>query len=320
MSTGIKRIITTIENEANTKDLTAFVFIGYFLLHTLKGVLIKKGIKEQDMYKYLKLDTSVRKKSNLPNITFEILLDYIDYELSYWQDKDQLIYKRILSNWNILGLKTLKNEFRKNQNGVEKIYQEFLKIDIDILSLMDIFEGLKATNKKLQDHFTPIDLANIVSAIVLKDNNILGTKDIIKIYDPTCGIGRLFYPVFIDLREKYPTKTIEILGMDLCEEYAVFTQSLYSLINLNHTHIYIGNSLFSDPFKGVKVDIIVGNPPFGIKDYGIKTKMKLLKFEDTINSYNAREQLNAKLKKLYDRAPLISEKEYLAIKNDFRAA
>jgi len=320
MQKNIAKLITTIKTEANTKDLTAFVFIGYFLLHTFKNELIHKGVKEKDMYKYLKLDVLARENSNyMQNVAFQGFLESVDYELDVWKSVSDSFHKNVLTNWNILGLQTLKKEFKKNKNGVERIFQEFLNIDIDILSLMDIFEGLKATNKKLQDHFTPMDLASLISKIVLDGNTTIGAKDTIKIYDPTCGIGRLFYPIFIELREKYPAKTIKILGMDLYEEYAVFTQSLYSLINLNDTHIFIGNSLLADPFNGVKFDIPIANPPFGLKDYGIQTKMELLKFEDTINSYK-RDHLSPSLKKIYDKAPLISEQKYLSIKNDFRAA
>ena len=184
---------------------------------------------------------------------------------------------------------------------------------------MDLFEGLKITSKKLQDHFTPMDLSNFACKIALKESNRFDKKETIKIYDPTCGIGRLFYPTFIELREKYPTKTIKILGMDLCEEYAVFTQSLFSLINLNHTHIFIGDSLLADPFSGTKMDIVLSNPPFGIKDYGIDTKMKLSKFEDSVTN-TTRKHLSISLEKRYNKTPLISKKEYLSIKNDFRAA
>ena len=320
MQTNIAKLITTIKTEANTKDLTAFVFIGYFLLHTFKNELIHKGVQEKDMYKYIKLDVLARENSNyMRDLTFQGLLESIDYELYVWKSVSDSFHKRVLTNWNILGLQTLKKEFRKNKKGVERILQEFLNIDIDILSLMDIFEGLKATNKKVQDHFTPMRAANFSSTMLLNDDNILKSKEIITIYDLSCGIGRLFYPVLIELKEKYPTKTIKIFGMDLYEEYAVFTQSLYSLINLNDTHIFIGNSLFADPFQGFHFDIYVGNPPFGIKDYGIQTKMELLKFEDTINSYK-RDHLSPSLKKIYDKAPLISKQKYLSIKNDFRAA
>lgn len=314
MKADMTKLIKTIKTEAYTKELTSFVFIGYFLLHALKGVLLVKGIKEQDIYKYLE----VNKPTNLPEMKAESLLEAIDYELNYWKNTNKSEYNRILESWNILGLKVLRKEFKKNKSGFDKILLEFLQADVNILSLMDLFEGVKHTSKKFKDYFTPMDLSNFASRIVLHDRNF-EKQDTIKVYDPTCGIGRLFYPAFVSLKEKYPNKTIQLLGMDLCEEYAVFTQSIFSLINLNNTHIFIGNSFFADPFSGTKMDIGLSNPPFGIKDYDIDTKMKLLKYEDKLFS-RTQEHLSSALEKIYNKAPLISKKEYLSIKNDFRAA
>jgi len=311
----MKELVETIKSESITKDKTSFVFIGYLILLEYKGMLLSQGVKQSEIYKHLSIPKQTTKCEYDNTDSFQPVIDLVDYRLMEYKNQSENFYNRVKENWDKLGLQTIREEFKNNPQGMIKILLQFNHIEVNIPSLMELYELLNPTDKKLNDFFTPMNVANGASSLIsdMKFDNI----EEINIFDGACGVGRLFYPKFIELKNKYPNKTINIYGIDLFERFAVFTQSIFSLINIDNTTIVIGNSLHSQPFQGIRIDIVLGNPPFNGKDYGFDIKMKILKYEDTFISKYTRDFKghSANTIKKYKDTPLVSQEEYLELIN-----
>ncbi len=268
-------LMNTIELNTNTKDKTAICFLGYYTLFNMKMILLKSenNINEDNIYKYLERplthtgngkcfilkDKLIRNSFKLNDI--DEVLNHINFLFNYYKKTlDKENYNRIFQNWEDLGLSELRKEAIKNKTGINKVIKEFDNINnfnIDIL--IDLFEKLNISNKYLSDYFTPIDISKVISSSISRGINM--EENYINIYDPCCGIGRLLYYSFIELKEKYPNKEINVFGIDLCNRFKVFTESIFNLINYNKTFIENGNTL-TDKFDFPKMDICVANPPF----------------------------------------------------------
>lgn len=318
MNTDMNKLITTIKTETVTKDKTSFAFIGYLILLEYKGMLLSQGLKQEEIYKYLHIPKQTTKSEYDKNVDFQAILDLVDYRLTEYKTQSVEFYNRVKKNWDNLGLQTIKREYKNNPKGMNKIFLQFNHIEVNIQSVMDLYEGLNQTDKTLNDFFTPTNVSNGISKLLINLNTNLAQKEEINIYDCACGIGKLFYPTLLDLKEKYPNKIVNIYGIDMYDKFAIFTQSIFSLINFNHTHIVIGNSLQVNPFNGIKMDLVLGNPPFKQQDYGIDIQFKILKYEDTHFTQFKRVFNSIKMSKGYKEAPLITEKEYFDIVGNYK--
>jgi len=318
MEQNIKKLADTIKSETITKDKTSFVFIGYLILLEYKGRLLSQGIRQSDIYKYLSIPIQTTKSEYDNADSFQPIINLIDYRLMEYKYQSKKLYNRVKENWDMLGLKTIREEFQNNPQGMIKILLQFNHIEVNIQSMMELYELLNPTDKKLNDFFTPMNVAQGASALI--NDNTLEDKEEINIFDGACGIGRLFYSKFIELKNKYPNKIINIYGIDLCARFATFTHSMFSLINIDNTNIVIGNSLQSQPFQNIKMDIMLGNPPFDKKGYDIDTVLKILKYEDKFISKVKRDLREHPLSvvKHYQNTPIITQEEYLQLTNNFK--
>lgn len=274
----MEQLAKTIQLNTNTKDKTAICFLGYFTLYNMKSLLVQfeNEINDTNFYKYLERplthtenkngfiikDKVVRNSFKLNNI--DEVLNSIDYMFkSYRVALDKESYERVVDNWEDLGLRELKKEAKENKTGINKVIEEFDNINnFNIEMLIDLFEELNVSNKFFNDYFTPTDISKMIATMASKEFNT--KRPYINIYDPSCGIGRVLYHTFIELKEKYPNKKINIFGIDLCNRFKVFTESILSLINFNKTFIERGNTL-EDKFDFPKMNICVANPPYNKK-------------------------------------------------------
>lgn len=318
MEQNMKKLVDTIKSETITKDKTSFVFIGYLVLLEYKGMLLSQGVKHSEIYKHLSIPKQTTKSEYDNADSFQPILDLVDYRLMEYKNQSEKFYNRVKENWDNLGLQTIREEFKINPQGMIKILLQFNHIEVSIPSLMELYELLNPTDKKLNDFFTPMNVAKGASSLI--SDLTLDSVEEINIFDGACGIGRLFYPKFIELKDKYPNKIINIYGIDLYSKFAVFAQSMFSLINIDNTAIVIGNVLQSQPFQGIKMDIVLGNPPFDSKDYGFDIQLKILKYEDTFISKNTRDFKghSANTVKRYKNTPIISQEEYLQLINNYK--
>jgi len=277
----IETISKNIINEFKTyEDRTSFVFMGYFRLYC-----------------------ELRINTKLDN--FKNSMELLNYLFKVWEIKQNKKYiDRTINNYNVLGLETLKNI--SNNPNTEKFCNQILELkDFGIEDLIDLFELLSPSDKSLNDFFTPSDISKNISQILLKGSKKqLKDKKEIKICDPTCGVGRLLYHSFLDLKKQYPNKKIICLGNDIFPKYSVFTKSILDLVNFGNNQVYIGNGLYFNP----KSDLIIGNPPFG--------NLPKHTYEEYVRVYHycSKEPFPSKYKHL---KPL-NNKEYETIVNNFK--
>ena len=104
-------------------------------------------------------------------------------------------------------------------------------------------KSIKEEFKKRGVFYTPPELAEMIKSYT--------PKNIIEVYDPTCGDGGLL-KVFDDSVKKYGQE-IDKVQCDVADEM---------LIN---KEIVCGDTLEEPAFRGKKFDCIVANPPFSIK-------------------------------------------------------
>lgn len=280
----MKSLAKVIQANIHTKDKTSICFLGYIMLFTMKSLLENNESEDysNNLYKYLERPLTHTKDKNAFVLKDKVIknsfkLNDIDsvlnlvetflesYKSDYFKNKlGEDFYDRVNSNWQDLGLKEIRIEANKNKAGLNKVIEAFDKVDnFNIEKLIDLFEELNVSDKYFNDFFTPNDITKLISKMVSKDVQI--EKNTINIYDPSCGIGRLLYHSFIELKEKYPNKTINIFGIDLCNRFVVFTESIFNLINVNHTFIERGNTL-TDNFNFPQMDICLSNPPYDKKN------------------------------------------------------
>lgn len=277
----MKKIIDSINNNTHSKQKTLFVFIGYFRLYLHKGNLLRSGIEQSEIYQHINLDNQLKFNDS------DTFISFVEDSLStFKQLYGNEVSEIVRDNWNSLGYREIKEyEFKNNRNGINKVIETFDSIEnLSIEDLIDTYEGLNISDKHFNDFFNPNSITKLVSEMVkTKDFD----NDIINIYDPSIGIGRLIYHSFYSLKEKYPNKIINIYGIDLNYSFHLFTQSIFELINYNHVHIFRGNTLKDfNKFDIPHIDLCLSNPPYDkkkieldfinhIRDLGCKSFMVL---------------------------------------------
>lgn len=151
--------------------------------------------------------------------------------------------------------------------------------------------------KETGSHYTPSDLAELISEKLLKQETLKG-KENIKVLDPSCGDGELLLAIQkIGLQKGY---NLELYGVDSDSESLALAQKRldkmnynnYTLINKDFLELVDDTedlTLFSTSEEEIPpVDIIIANPPYVrtqvlggektqklSKKYGIKGKIDL---------------------------------------------
>ncbi len=110
----MKKLVDTIKSESITKDKTSFVFIGYLVLLEYKGMLLSQGVKHSEIYKHLSIPKQTTKSEYDNTDSFQPILDLIDYRLMEYKNQSEKFYNRVKENWDNLGLKTIREEFKNN--------------------------------------------------------------------------------------------------------------------------------------------------------------------------------------------------------------
>lgn len=110
------------------------------------------------------------------------------------------------------------------------------------------------------EQYTPDDIISLITELI--STKIEESDKFLTIYDPTCGGGNLLFGVEDKIKEKYtrPTKTF---GED-------WSDSLYALAKIESrfradSEIRYGNTLTNLSFIEKRFDVIVANPPYGVK-------------------------------------------------------
>lgn len=325
----INKLSETIKGYTDTKDKSSFVFLGYFTLFTVQSKLtFIKGVSMNDMYKHLERSLEENSFTNILLDKIEDLIPSIDrimkkYEEMYPKEQSE----RIIENWNTLGYSEIKREYESNKNsltGLNKVIEGFNQVpNLNIEDLIDLFELLNISDRSLNDFFTPNDISKLVSTLSVSEvkgrSDYFDNKNEINFIDMTCGIGRLLYHSYVEVRERYPNKEINVFGIDIYPSFAVFTSSIMNLINLHHTHIVIGDSLTIEP-NFPKMDFSVGNPPFGqVNKRSWKNLNCLLEYVYRVNGETKNDIYKKSLKEMKKiNVEPINQTDYEEIVSDYR--
>ena len=110
------------------------------------------------------------------------------------------------------------------------------------------------------EQYTPTDIIQLIAAIV--GEKINNTDELLKIYDCSCGGGNMLFGVEDYLKEKFGYYT-QTFGQD-------WNDALYALAKIESrfrvdSKIEHGNTLVDDKFSEESFDIVVANPPYGVK-------------------------------------------------------
>jgi len=318
MRKEIEQLEEVIKLNTHGIEKLPFVFFGYFSLYTIQSSLLNDGISMNEMYKLLEKNDSdknhiIPQSSNFIN---GIKATFIVYKTYYGEETSD----RIEHNWRNFGFNAIEEEFRINPNGLQIVINKFNDLkNLTIDDLLDLAEYLNVSNRNLNNFFTPTNISTCASTIVSTPNQrVLTKKGEINIYDPTCGIGRMLYHSYLDIREKFPNKRINIFGIDIYERFGVITSSILNLVN-KETYVVVGDTLTIDP-QFPKMDIITGNPPFGnICDNSYKNILLLREYSNRNNIYRDDKNYKNLLKEMkkFKLKPL-SQYKYKAILDDYK--
>jgi type I restriction-modification system DNA methylase subunit len=252
---NIENVAKRIKENLTTKDYTVITFIMYFKLHLIKGWLLKRGIQQSQIWKHINDEKHSFNLKSVENLEVHLRNEFNELNRLYGYK----VVNIVKTKWNELGLDTIQKEIEINKNGIQNIIElldeEFRHLTID--STMDLFEELNGSDRGLNDYFTPTSLSKLIGKMVSSKEY----SNTINIYDPSIGMGRLMYYSVMELKEKHPLSVINVFGVDLNSRFAVFTESLLSLINFNRVFIEVGNTL-KDNFKFPKIDMCISNPPY----------------------------------------------------------
>lgn len=145
---------------------------------------------------------------------------------------------------SILGLNTIFNEIEINNQVVVKIIKKFDEIhNLDVFDLIDIFIRTKGVNQKLQDHFTPFKICDLLARLTCQNDVDTVDKTNKTISDVCCGIGNLLISSFYRQKSLNEKQDVICIGQDLNEKYIFFAESLMELINEGNNVFYVGSTI-----------------------------------------------------------------------------
>lgn len=244
-----------IKENLTIKDFTIACFILYFKLHLVKGMLLKRGVSQNDMYKHINDEKNSFNLKSVENFELHITNELDEINRIYGYEFKNMCKLK----WDILGLSVIEEQIKTNKNGIQTIIElvdkELHPLTID--SIFDLFEELNGSDRGLNDFFTPSSISKVIAQMV--SSKKFGKN--INIFDPTIGMGRLMYHSFIELKEKFPMSNINIFGIDLNSRFVAISESLLNLVNNQNVFIKEGNTLKSN-FGFPQMDICISNPPY----------------------------------------------------------
>jgi hypothetical protein len=318
-------------NILNKINKTSITFLLYFKIWKEKGGLINQNIPQEQIFSYLnnsymkeskeKMEgyfdfiKSIRDSSKLISIEKVVkeVDDFLDECKKYYP---KTLSKRIIDNWNEFGYPVVKKEYLQNKIGIEKVVNYIDEVnDFDVIDIVDLYELLNPSGRFLNDFFTPNEVGEFMGKLMtIQQIEKLSELKEVNLYDPAFGISRLIIHSFYKIKTQFKTKKINIYGVDINSHFVVFSSSILELINFGNNTCVCGNTLFIEP-NFPKMDIIVGNPPFGkMSKYDLGKLIQIDNYNNgnrIKNSSNSVLNINKNLKQL-------SKEEYESIINNYK--
>jgi len=192
------------------------------------------------------------------NVLHKVLIDS-DFFRGYLEDS-----KKVTSN-NIVELLNHLNEIHFGSNISEDMFSKIY------MYIIERFAG--DAGKKGGEFFTPDKICDLSVRCM---NFQVPEKGTIKIADLTAGsatfiitAGRIFQEQNAKILERFEVYAQELVGSSLLMGEVGLLLAGYENLNVFHANTITEYNQNIGKYRNT-MDIVVGNPPYGLKDYGIK--------------------------------------------------
>jgi len=179
---------------------------------------------------------------------------HLDADIFVKIDFFRKYYKENIFNQNMFN----NSDIKVSDSSIRQILSMYIDIDFskeDVKGrLFEIYLGRTFTSG-LGQFFTPRNIVNFLANYLVKN---LDKTDNLKILDPSCGSGGMLSVIH------NITKNSEIVGYDI-DNRLVRTSNLNLDINKSKNYNIINKSFLTTDYEDY-FDIIISNPPFGIKE------------------------------------------------------
>lgn len=142
-------------------------------------------------------------------------------------------------------------------------------VDFDNSAITTLEEHIKRkwsdwTSASDGQYYTPFDVIELIQEIAT--NMAAEHKNMLNVYDMTCGGGNLVYGVQDLMHRKQPETTVNAYGQEYNDAlYALAAiESRFRTLDDEIGNIQYGCTLTNDKFPGRRFDCIVANPPYGV--------------------------------------------------------
>lgn len=161
-------------------------------------------------------------------------------------------------------------------NLLYQVVQRFASIDLNPKRISNfgmglIFEELirkfaESSNETAGEHFTPRDIVHLTTSLVLTgQEHKLQPNSIVTIYDPTAGTGGFLSEGDEYIQQVSDKVTVSLHGQELNPESYAICKADMLIKGQKVEQIKLGNTLSDDQLYGLKADIMLSNPPFGVE-------------------------------------------------------
>ena len=235
---------------------------------------IEAGVAEEDMVELLLVELPyVNELVIKNNLTFkkicendlnfkenlDLYLKSFDDELitllGVEQSENQLAFLNIKKYINDLNIKKILFSYCKQWSDIDLVDYN----NSEITTLEEHIKN-KWADISAGQHYTPQDIISLNKKIVARhfEEN---QKEVISLYDPTCGGGNMLFGIADRLKETHPNLVVKTYGQE-------FSDPLFALAKVesrfrNNSYIKMNDTLLRDEFEGIQFTYVVANPPFG---------------------------------------------------------
>lgn len=235
---------------------------------------IKAGVDEENFAELLKVELPYINELVIEkNLTFkkicendlnfkenlDLYLKSFDDELitllGVEQSENQLAFLNIKKYINDLNIKKILFSYCKQWSDIDLVDYN----NSEITTLEEHIKN-KWADISAGQHYTPQDIISLNKKIVARhfEEN---QKEIISLYDPTCGGGNMLFGIADRLKETHPNLVVKTYGQE-------FSDPLFALAKVesrfrNNSYIKMNDTLLRDEFEGIQFTYVVANPPFG---------------------------------------------------------
>lgn len=167
-----------------------------------------------------------------------------------------------------------------------RVVQKFAATDLSPRAFTNLEMGLifgelnrrfaESSNETAGEHFTPRDIVNLTTSLVLYGDRLLSSRDgaVRSIYDPTVGTGGFLSSSIEYANELSPTATIRAFGQEVNPESYAICQANMLITGQEFSNVKLGDTLSNDKLPSEKFDYLMSNPPFGMNWKKIEREIK----------------------------------------------